>query len=217
MWWRKFSIGCRPLYLPNGAAVSVRLYGGWYHRQRMSHVAVQLSTQVQSGFPSVISVHQSGVIHRIRTQVVLALSLEIDPGTALTHTFRMRDPPSNVRAKALPFSSCISTNPCPLSAINHLLQHDACPEISCPVTVSDVLMRPEQKMVDTMLLVDLINLSLKAPVSMAIVAAEDDFWPGIQMALFLGATVYHVRPRGRTGSGVNYGTALTSNYSQYSL
>lgn len=199
------------------SSVSVRLYGGWYNQHRMSRIAASLSAQVAQIFPAVVRIPKAGTIHRIRAQVALAISLSVDPRTILTHTFRVRHAPSNLSTKSTPLVGCIDESSCPLSAVHYLLDTDAYPQSNCAVSVADVLTRTEQKMVDTMLTVDLVHLCLQGAPSIVIVTSDDDFWPAIKLALYLGVTVYHVRSRGPSGFGRNHGKPLTRHYLQYTI
>lgn len=78
--------------------------------------------------------------------------------------------------------------------------------------------RPEQKLVDTMLTADLIHVaSLMGTSDLVIVTNDDDLWPGIRMAVHLGATVHHVHPRKRQTTPGFYASTVTKNYFQYSF
>lgn len=80
-------------------------------------------------------------------------------------------------------------------------------------------MRAEQKMVDTMLTVDLIHASRTAPhggrQQVAVVTNDDDIWPAIYMAVSQGVLVHHIRPTSR--ERWPYAAALAAGYAEYSL
>ena len=66
------------------------------------------------------------------------------------------------------------------------------------MTPGAVLQRAEQKLVDSMMVVDLLHLAEVTPEPLVVVSADDDLWPGIRFALLRGTRVIHVVPqRGR--------------------
>ena len=203
--------------LPDRVPVSVRLYGGWYDRHRLSPVATRLAADIAKDFPAVITLYQPPSPRRVRTRVALAQSLSIDPRTVLTHTYRVRSAPPNLTPRRLPFSGCLQTTSCPLTSCHHLLKTGFCPQPHCPVTIPDTMTRPEQKLVDTMLTADLIHASLQGATEIVVVTADDDLWPGIRMALTLNATIHHVRPSGSQRGSSPYRHQQTPNYSQYNI
>ena len=77
-------------------------------------------------------------------------------------------------------------------------------------------MVPAQKLVDTMLTADLIQVSRPAATHIAVVTSDDDLWPGIYTALSQGATVHHVRPSPSPESKY-YETETEIGYRPYSL
>ena len=206
-----------PAVLPDRAAVSVRLYGGWYDRRRLSRAGIKLTAELARDFPAVITTYKQGTAHRVRTSASLARSLSIDPSTPLTHTYRVRSAPPNLTPKNLPFAGCPDKTACLLTALPDLLLHGTCPAAGCTVTVTDTMTRPEQKMVDSMLTVDLIHASLRGSANLVVVTADDDLWPGIRMALSLNANVHHVRPIAGQSLHPIYATVSLPNYAQYSL
>lgn len=77
-------------------------------------------------------------------------------------------------------------------------------------------MLPAQKLVDTVLTADLIQVSPPASTQIAVVTSDDDLWPGIYTALSQGATVHHVRPS-RSPEADDYETETETGYRPYSL
>ena len=202
--------------LPAAVAVSVRLYGGWFKGRKPSPAARKLYREIALHFPAVIVLQRNGIAHPVRTTVSLARSLSIYPQKMLTHTFRVRNAPSNLYPRRFPFSGCTHSAACPLSGTHHLLRNQNCPQAHCTVGINDTMTRAEQKMVDSMLLVDLIHACLQGTSDIVIVTADDDFLPGISMALFLGTAVHHVRTDGKLRT-VSNSTIAGSNYKLYSI
>jgi len=59
----------------------------------------------------------------------------------------------------------------------------------------DLLMRNEQKLVDTMIAADLFYLFLRTASAVAVVSSDDDYLPIIRMLVREGMTVFHVLTR----------------------
>lgn len=76
--------------------------------------------------------------------------------------------------------------------------------------------RVEQKLVDTMLVADLIHLAINGEMTIAVVSSDDDFWPGILSAMTLGAHVVHIGTK-YAPSHRMYLSSLGNNYSKAKL
>ena len=203
--------------LSHGRAVTVRLYGGWYRQNRLSPNAQKLSTEIARDFPAVISLETRGTSRQVRVSVELARSLTIDPSRDLLNTYRLQSVPRNLQPKEFPYPSCIRLGACPLAGTHSLLKNGTCVEESCSVKISDVMTRPEQKLVDTMLTADLIHAASLGPSDLVVVTNDDDLWPGIRTAVHLGVTVHHIHPRRGRTTPEFYASTVTKNYSQYSF
>jgi hypothetical protein len=98
-----------------------------------------------------------------------------------------------------------------------LLRDSQCPELGCLVDVAAVLTKPEQKLVDTMLTVDVLHLARTTGEAIAVVSADDDVWPGIQAALLYGARVTHVHPLPGRMTPPHYAALASGHYGQASF
>lgn len=203
--------------LPPGTRVATRLYGGWYDEDRLSVAAQKLNSDIEGRFPSVVPLSVSGRRSGIHVSAELALALSISPNVDMMNTYRVRSAPRNLQTVGYPFARCVSSSSgCPLHGTYHLLRKKRCPEARCPVRLRDVITRPEQKLVDTMLTADLVYAARRP--SMAIVASnDDDLWPAIHTAVNLGTTVHHVHPVGGRRTPDIYATTVGENYFQYSF
>lgn len=143
------TLGVGPLQ--GQARARVRLYGGWFQEQRLSRSAQRLAPQVQADFPRPVAVSDVSGSARIMVNVELAQSLECDLAGTLLNTFRPRAPQTNLQCTGFPFGGCISPASCCLAPLDALLSTGMCPSPGCGVGVSNVVFRPEQKLVDTML------------------------------------------------------------------
>ena len=77
-----------------------------------------------------------------------------------------------------------------------------------------MLAREEQKLVDSMLVVDLVHFAETTDESLVVVSADDDLWPGIRFALLREARVIHVIPRRSRVNRERYRRLETETYSQ---
>ena len=77
-----------------------------------------------------------------------------------------------------------------------------------------MLAREEQKLVDSMLVVDLVHFAETTDEPLVVVSADDDLWPGIRFVLLRGARVIHVIPRRSRVNRERYRRLETETYSQ---
>jgi len=196
------------------ADMRFRLYGGWFQGAILTRRAQMLAPALQAEFPRPIALLHGVAGAPIIARVELALALEAAPGRYLTHTYRDRSLPKNVRCAAIPYASCKTPGACPIAPMHVLLRDAQCPEPGCGVDVAGVLTKPEQKLVDTMLTVDLLHFARSTTGTIAVVSADDDVWPGIQGALIYGARVAHVHPLPGRTTPSHYADLAAGHYSQ---
>jgi hypothetical protein len=202
--------------LPHETEIRFRLYGGWFQGANLSRRAQQLLPMLQSNFPRTMTPAAGGTPLLVRAE--FALALESAPGRYLTHTYRDRALPTNVRCTSLPYRGCRAPAACPIAPLEALLRDGQCPELHCSVGLEAVLTKPEQKLVDTMLTVDVLHLARVAAANrIVVVSADDDIFPGIQAALLLGAQVVHVHPLPGRTTPPHYASLASGHYSQHSF
>jgi uncharacterized LabA/DUF88 family protein len=63
-------------------------------------------------------------------------------------------------------------------------------------TPAAVLRKLEQKLVDTMMVADMIYLARADNAAIAVVSSDDDMWPGILSGLVAGAQLIHIQTTG---------------------
>ena len=180
----------------NDTALHCRLYGGWFEGRHMSKRAQGLSVAIDAEFPLVLT-SPSPAARPLRVTVELARSLAGD-SVDLKHTYRPRSAPPGLRCVSAPFPDCLRPSRCPVAGIDPFLNHAACPTAGCGVVPDNLLKRAEQKLVDTMLVADLIRLAQTTNERLIVVSSDDDLWPGIRTALLGGARVVHVQTAART-------------------
>ena len=203
--------------LAGAADIRFRLYGGWFQGPTLSRRAQQIAPVLQANFPRPLTLSPGVAPSPVTGRAELALALEAAPGKHLTHTYRDRSLPTNVRCAALPYLNCRTPGACPIAPVHNFLRDAQCPEAGCAVDVAAVLTKPEQKLVDTMLTADLLHIARTTGGAIGVVSADDDIWPGIQTALIYGAHIIHVHPiPGRTTPS-HYATLATGQYTQSSF
>ncbi len=76
-----------------------------------------------------------------------------------------------------------------------------------------VFYRSEQKLVDSMITVDLIHFAMNKSESLVLVSGDDDMWPGIRYALLQDASIIHLVPKVTTRPGIPYKSLIMKGYS----
>ncbi len=195
----------------------VRLYGGWYDGRNASRVAQDLYAEATSHFPRDLSITHGGKLVRLRCRTELAESLACEPKVPVTHTYRPRSLPPRLHCSAVPYQRCSNPSACPIAALADFFGNQQCPEHGCLVTPVGILTRPEQKLVDSMILADLIHWAQAGVKDLALVSSDDDLWPGIRLALLHGAKLIHLHPKPGKSSPSHYMDLAKGNYVQASL
>jgi hypothetical protein len=115
---------------------------------------------------------------------------------------------------AEPASNGCKAADCPLSPVAGFVNRNACPQAACLVTPQSIFKGAgQQKLVDTMLIADLIFL---ARTVLFVVTNDDDVWPGLISAMVLGSTIIHINSDSGS-SGMNYVKGVPGKYHQVQL
>lgn len=138
-------------------------------------------------FPIAIKA-QSRIVHG---EVQLAHQLSIAPHVDLGDTSRRRGGPPRLRLNGSPLpSGCLeSLEACPARILHKFTKSPAraCPVEACPVTAETAFLTREQKMVDTLMTCDLLDLAHDEDVvALAVVTADSDLLPPLIHAQSLG-------------------------------
>jgi len=198
--------------------VDARLYGGWFYRDLLSRHAQRLLEQLPQGqLVMTLGVSGSGRGKWMEVSVEMARSLACDPKTELTHTFRPRSTPPNLYCQPRPFVGCVTPDTCKLQLICKLIGTGCCPIARCNASLSAVLRLAEQKLVDSMVVADLIYFAHNTQEHLAVVSGDDDLWPGIRAALLGGARVTHLVPRRHRSHSHLYKELTMPSYSRLSI
>jgi uncharacterized LabA/DUF88 family protein len=189
----------------NKKNIIFRLYGGWYEQNQISRIAQDLQNIILIDYPCTMSLSDNT---KIVVKVELACNQLINPSFHLVSTFRLRSKPSNLKCLPPPVSKCNNQN-CPGSVLHDFILNGKCNNTGCTVKLDDLLYRSEQKLVDTMLTTDIIHLSTGQEKLFSIVSSDDDFIPGIKMAIAMGAKIIHIHTKTR-GTPIHYNLTETT-------
>ncbi len=199
------------------ARVRLKLYGGWLENNSLSPYAQRLSADVQRFFPRAISVVDSQGQARVIVRVDIGYSLEIEPAFSLSNTFRRRGVPKGLTCAAPPVLNCGNPANCAVSAFHSFVTNDECSDQACSVPLKDILTRHEQKLVDTMIVADLIYLASSGSSEVVLVSSDDDLWTGIKSALLIGTSVLHIQTMPQRRTPVHYSRGAGANYLEINL
>lgn len=162
--------------------LTIRLYGGWFEGAAMTVRASEYARLAQLGdpFPLVDS------DRRISGHVELAIGPVANPGLVLPHTFRRRaTAPRLKRAPGLSDPTCCGSSACSAKRLAGWSEgpRKVCPTPGCNVTYADAFFGSEQKMIDAMLSIDLIDMITTHQMSaVAVVSDDTDFIPALLYA-----------------------------------
>ena len=191
-----------------------RLYGGWLEGEASSRNAERLVPEIQNDFPSTFPLTRTGGPETVLVHVELARTLACDPSAVLTHTYRRRSLPSRLRCEAAPFPDCAIPSRCPVAVIEPFIRNADCPIDDCSVEPRRLLVREEQKLVDSMLVIDLVHFAQTSQETLVVVSADDDLWPGIRFVLLSGVSITHIVPSRGRADPKRYRHLHTQGYSQ---
>lgn len=175
---RKFIAGCHQ----EVDQITVRLYGGWYEGAALTSRASALAQVAALGDPFPFRYGDRMVAGTLE----LARGPIHAPGLVLPHTHRIRDTaPRLRRTPGFADPSCCNDARCSAKRLERWSRGPGkiCPTEGCSVTFKDAFFGREQKMVDTMLAIDLVDLALSQRVgAVAIVSDDTDFVPALVYA-----------------------------------
>jgi hypothetical protein len=166
--------------------LDVRFYGGWRGRQAPSPRGSHLIAEAQREFPFVIRGNRP-----ITIAGELAQSLLLLPKHELPHTFRPRHGGQNLGCHHPSKLGC-AVQDCPVLGVHAFLVGGKCTSTTCGRAADGFLIKTEQKLVDTMLVCDLIHLSLINEAHAAVVSSDDDLWPGMLTAMSNGTGILQI-------------------------
>lgn len=201
--------------------VTVRMYGGWRQRGVLTRNAQSLTPDIRANTPTIAKYSSKGITKQIRLEVELAdtsIGLSLPLSDTLVSDRNIRKFHANRSA----LTRCTNTSSCGLRQFSALSYRDACAELSCEHQLGDLLVRDEQKMVDTLLVSDAayVSLFLQEP-DVVIVSSDNDMWPGVMQALRTACKVTHIHTKSQRKTPNHLLQSLTpammSRYQQLSV
>lgn len=205
-----------PGFLGTRNRVTFRFYDGWYELQSLTKNAQSVSADIQNNMPRTVTLRDASTSKNVIVNVELAYTLRNDPNVHLWHTFRPKSGQRNLTCKVPQAAGC-NMPVCPLSPVTAFFLTGACPEASCAIRPHDLLVRNEQKLVDTMIASDMFSIHLDSASEAVLVSSDDDLFPPIRTLVKLGTTVLHVLTHPPSHSMPLYLRDLSSKYVQIRL
>lgn len=174
----------------NVLSVRVRLYGGWYEGGMLTRLGQTLGAELRAISPvRYVSPH---IDQPILVRGELAVSILAAPKALVSNTFRKKGYPRNLRCEQRPWLECVDNSNCPLAAVQRFVESDSCDASGCWVRPAHILHKQEQKVVDSMMVADIIDYATTPESIVGVVSRDDDIWPGLYMACRTAAEVIHV-------------------------
>lgn len=171
----------------------VRLYGGWRSNAQLTRGAQRLSPQIQADSPAQIAI--SGRKDPAPVVVELAEG-PMGSSVKLSETLATDRGLRDFRARPEALRGCVEIANCGLSAYHGLSHAHPCRNESCGESLGKLLVRNEQKMVDTLIVADIAHEAFVSKVGHVVVVSSDsDIWPGILLSLGAGTSVIHIHPK----------------------
>jgi uncharacterized LabA/DUF88 family protein len=183
-----------PLLAPYDS-VHVRLYGGWRSSNNLTTVAQRLVPSIRADSPTNVVADDGGGRKNIRLTVELAerpvgTSRNFEETLARERTLR------SFRARSRPWSGCANTAVCGLSQLSSASSRSKCPDTTCGIAWLDVLVRDEQKMVDTLIVADMAHqVFVVRARDIVVVSSDTDMWPGVLLAVRAGCHVTQIHTK----------------------
>lgn len=177
------------------ATVMVRLYGGWRVEAGPTIAAQKLVPDIQANSPTVVNVSGAGTSRQVKVTVELAHG-PIGSRKIFEETLVRDRGLRKFRSIPVPWSQCANVGACGMQPFHQARFDTACSTSGCGTRLGDVLVRDEQKMVDTLLVSDIAQQAvlLRAP-DVVVVSSDVDIWPGVHLALQVGCEITQVHTR----------------------
>lgn len=189
-----------------------RLYGGWYEDNRFTRLAQNLAIELYRDFPRKCFLICSKGRFPVSLTTELAYSIAARPEKHLFATYRHR---GQVKGRLICRSpnhiGCQRTD-CPMTAVERFFRTRTCPHKGCSLTFDDFLSKSEQKLVDSMLITDLLHYSKIGHRRIALTSSDDDFWPGILAVLIDGVELIHIHTKDCSSSSRHYLASIPKGY-----
>lgn len=164
----------------------VRLYGGW-------HDAASGSTTRLCGLTS-------AVIRKFPRRMGARLRIQLAEAPLAAPQFRIKDtvrlaPARTLGQVKLRPHGCVRPGACSLGDLSSWLR-GSCPESNCPVSTEDAVEVKQQKIVDTLITADAIDLANSGDTDILMIATDDDdMLPALLSSVRGGIPVFNLYRR----------------------
>jgi len=192
--------------------INIRFYGGWYDGVDLTRQAQQLVVEIGALQSHIFYTSLFGQQKKLPVHIEMAYSLAVAPSKLLPATFRPGRPAlEKIKSHHPSKFGCIEDG-CPMLLVYQYISSGECPEKNCKKPMGRLFYTDEQKLVDTMLSVDLLHYAVRQSEDIALVSSDDDFWPSIISLLTSGAKLTHILTSGNSAYSRNYLSGLSDNY-----
>lgn len=191
--------------------IKSKIYGGWYHESIFTRLAQAVSSEISKSFPKYFKC-KNGNTFAVIPQ--LARSIEAEPSRDIYYTYRTRSYVNKIHSLHEDDLGCNSAA-CPSKVVINFLKKKKCQVESCTTKQKDILFKKEQKIVDAMLVADIVYLG-KPNTNICVVSSDDDILPGILSALTNGARILHVKTKEENSSKFPY-LSQYPGYNEFTL
>ncbi len=176
-------------------AIRVRIYGGWRSGGNLTRVAQAMLPVIRQESPRPFTSGSGTERHTVRLELVLA-DTPAWSGSIFNETFVTERAARKFRSRREPWLGCANETDCGMAHLRQIKYSDTCQASSCALKAQDLLVRDEQKMVDTLIVADMAYLALQERVKNIVVVSSDiDMWPGVLLATSAGCLVTHIHTK----------------------
>ncbi|BDS10886.1 PIN domain-containing protein [Aureispira anguillae] len=162
--------------------VNIRLYGGWYHGDKLTNKASVLQQVISNVniFPYIDNLKK----RKIQGTVELVYSLFFVPSLIWKNTYKEKDGIKSIRINQNSLTNTCSSNSsiCPPKIIAKFTRkkRKVCSVTNCNTIQENVFKGMEQKMVDTMMACDIMSYADEEQVKSIVVVSDDtDILPSL--------------------------------------
>jgi uncharacterized LabA/DUF88 family protein len=177
--------------------IVLRFYGGWFDNFNNSISAVTLAPWVHT-FPK--------SINKTILSAELARSLAFE-NHHLPWTFRRRTRKTNISID--PNQICANNSNCDLYKLDNILKKSKCQTSTCSKEFKDAILVNEQKLVDSMISIDLLHFAQVGSQTIVLISSDDDFIPAIRWASHKGYQIYVLHTK---NAGHRFKSEYTLNF-----
>jgi hypothetical protein len=178
--------------LKTAGDINIRLYGGWYNENGLSKDGTLITQEIGEYFPFSLA-DDVNTMRYLRCEI--ASSILDSREYIFPATLRKHHGLDLLSVDHHP-EGCKNPLDCPIHTVIAWSRKKKCPIPGCSVRTPEAFICNRQKLVDSMICCDLINIANSEPDSnLFLVSDDDDFIPALISAGNRGSTVWHVRTK----------------------